>query len=319
MSTIVEPIEEYGLSKKNRPKSMFSKVGIVGCGTMGQNIARMISATGIEVVFLELSQEKIDQALDELNRELDNMINHWGMTSNEKRAILSRIKGTLNYSDFKDCDLVIESILSKIREKSVTIRKDVFKNIEKNVGEECIIATNSSTLVITELSSELSHKERCLSLHFSSTSQDAKIVEIARGLYTSPEVLQKIQLFVKMINKTAIPVEESPGLISPRLLVALVAEACSVLMENISNRDDIDRTMREGFGLPLGPFELADKIGLDRIIRWMDNLYNEFGDIKYKAPPILRRLVRANQVGRKSGKGFYTYDGNGNKLVENTL
>jgi len=237
------------------------------------------------------------------------------MTANEKRAILSRIKGTLDYADFKECDLVIDAILSKTREMSVSIRKEVFKNIEKHVSTECIIATNSSTLVITELSSELQHKERCLSLHFSSATSDAKIVEVAHGLHTTPEVSEKVLLFLKLINKTAIPIVESPGLISPRLIVALVAEACNVLMENISDRDDIDKTMREGFGLPLGPFELADKIGLDRVIRWMDNLYNEFGDIKYKAPPILRRLVRANQLGRNSGKGFYKYDSNGNKIL----
>jgi 3-hydroxybutyryl-CoA dehydrogenase len=312
-STIVEPIEAYALSKKDQPKVQFSKVGIVGCGTMGQNIARMISEKGIEVVFLELSNEIIEQSILEIEKELDAQIESWGMTESEKRAILSRIKGTITYSDFAGCDLVIEAILSSIREKSVEIRKEVFRQIEQNVGHDTIIATNSSTLVITELSSELQHKDRCISLHFPSTSLHAKIIEVARGINTSDKVMENIRKFVTLIGKEIIEVEESPGLISPRIICALVHEACNVYMEKVSSIPDIDHTMSRGFGLQLGPFELADKIGLDRIIRWMDNLYNEFGDIKYKAPPVLRRLNRAGYIGRKTAAGFYTYDERGKK------
>lgn len=312
-SMIIEPIEPYALSKKNHPKVQFSKVGIVGCGTMGQNIARMISEKGIDIIFLELSQKVIDQSRLEIEKDLDEQIEHWGMTESEKRAIISRIHGTLDYADFADCDLVIEAILSKIREKSVDIRKDVFREIEKEVSRDTIIATNSSTLVITELSSELQHKDRCISLHFPSTSHQAKIIEVAKGLNTSDKVIVDIKKFVTLIDKQIIVVDESPGLISPRIIVSLVNEACNVFMERVSTIPDIDRTMRAGFGLPLGPFELADKIGLDRIIRWMDNLYNEFGDLKYKTPPVLRRLYRAGFIGRKTSVGFYRYNENGKK------
>lgn len=311
---IVEQIENYALSKKSRPKSQFSQVGIVGAGTTGQRIILMIATKGIEVIFLDLSQEKIDQAIREMGNELDNQINHWGMTNGDKRSILSKIKGTTDYREFKDCDLVIECILSKVREFSLEIRKNVFKRIEENVRRDAIIATNSSTIVITELSSELEHKDRTLSLHFSTTNPDANIVEVVRGLHTTDYVIENVQKFATLIQKIPVPVDESPGLISVRLFVALMSEACEVFMEGVATKENIDLTMKNGLGLPLGPFEMADKIGLDKVIRWMDNLYKEFGDIKYKPSPVLKKLVRANRLGRKSGVGFYYYDQFGNKV-----
>lgn len=311
---IVESIEEYGLSKKDRPKQLFSKVGIVGCGSVGQNIAMMISSKELEVVFIELSEEKIDYAFCRMGIELDNMIDHWGMTPGEKRSILSRIHGHVGYEHLKGCDLVIEAIRSKTREQRVSCRKEVFKNIEKYVATDAIIATNSTTIVITELSSELENKHRCVSLHFLTTSPGAKMIEVVRGLYTSDEVYDRVCKFVRMLGKEVIPVEESPGLISVRLFVALVNEACEVLMEGVGTKEDIDKTMRVGLGLTLGPFELADKVGLDKVVRWMDNLYHEFGDIKYKASPVIKKLVRAMQYGRTSGQGFYTYDMSGKKI-----
>lgn len=314
---IIEAIEEYGLSSKNRPKQLFSKVGIVGCGTVGQNIAMMISQQELEVVFVELSEEKISYAMCKIERQLDEMIEHWGMTSGEKRAILSRINGHVGYENLKGCDLVIESIRSKTRERRISSRKEVFKNIEKYVSSDCIIATNSTTIVITELSSELEHKERCVSLHFLTNAPNAKMIEVVKGLYTSEEVYTKVVKFAKMLGKEAILCEESPGLISVRIFVAQINEACEVLMERVGSMEDIDKTMRVGLGQSLGPFELADKNGLDKVIRWMDNLYNEFGDKKYMASPIIKRLVRANQLGRISGKGFYQYDEDGNKIAPN--
>ncbi len=310
----VEPIEQYGLSQKDRPKTLFSKVGIVGCGSVGQAIARIISCRGIEVVFIELSEDLINQAVDSISCQLDRMIQRWGMTPGEKRSIMSRIRGTLDYKDLSDCDLVIEAILSKSREDSVGVRKEVFRRIEKFVSPETIIATNSTTLVITELSSELEHKERCVSLHFSTTSPDAAILEVARGLYTSDEAYDRVLTFGKLLSKVVIPVEESPGLISVRMLVVLINEACQILVESVATKEDIDLTMSSSLSTRQGPFEMADRIGLDRVLRYMNNLYSEFGDIKYKANPIIKKLVRANQLGRKTGKGFYQYDANGNRI-----
>ena len=315
----IEPIEQYGLSQKDRPKTLFSKVGIVGCGSVGQAIARIISCRGIEIVFIELSKSLIKQSIDSISCQLDRMIQRWGMTPGEKRSIMSRIRGTLDYEDLADCDLVIEAILSKTRENSVGVRKEVFRRIEKYVTPESIIATNSTTIVITELSSELEHKERCVSLHFSTTSPDAGILEVARGLYTSDEAYSRVLTFGKLLSKVVIPVEESPGLISVRLLVVLINEACHILGENVATKENIDLTMSSSLSTKQGPFEMADRIGLDRVLRYMENLFNEFGDIRYKANPQIKRLVRANQLGRKTGKGFYEYDENGTRIKNQTL
>lgn len=311
-----EAIENYALSAKSKPKVQFSQVGVVGCGSTGQSITLMIAGRGIEVVFLELNQNKIDEAFTEMEEQLDEKINHWGLTESEKKLILSRIKGTLSYKDLKNCDLVVESILSKQREYSVDIRKDVFRRIEEHVSEHTIIATNSTTTVITELSSDLEHKGRCVSLHFSTTAPEAKIVEVVRGLYANEDVCRNVRKFCKLINKHPIAVEESPGLISVRIGVSLISEACDILMEGVGSKEDIDLVMKNSLGLPLGPFEMADKIGLDRVYRWMENLYNEFGDKKYKASPILKKLIRAKQLGRKTCEGFYKYDEQGNKLKD---
>ena len=315
----VEPIEQYGLSKKDRPKTLFSKVGIVGCGSVGQVIARIISCRGIEVVFIELSEGLIAQAIDSIDCQLERMIQRWGMTPGEKRSIMSRIRGTLNYEDLSDCDLVIEAILSKSREDSVGVRKEVFRRIEKFVSPETIIATNSTTLVVTELSSELEHKERCVSLHFSTTTPDSGILEVAKGLYTSDDAYDKVLTFGKLMSKIVIPVEESPGLISVRLLVVLINEACQILVENVATKENIDLTLSSSLATKQGPFEMADRIGLDRVLRYMNNLYYEFGDLRYKANPVIKKLVRANQLGRKTRKGFYEYDENGNRIKPSTL
>jgi len=311
---IVESIENYGLSQKSRSRTLFSRVGVVGCGTVGQSIVLLISQKELEVVFIELSEEKVTSAICRMEQELDSMIDRWGMTPGEKRAILSRITGHVGYEHLRGCDLVIEAIRSKTREQRITYRKEVFKNIEKYVSPETIIATNSTTIAITELSSELEHKERCVSLHFITSAPGAKMIEVVRSLYTSDEVFDRVSKFITMIGKILVQVQESPGLISIRLFVTMVNEACEILMEGVGNKSDIDTTMRIGLGLSLGPFELADKIGLDKVERWMDNLYGEFGDIKYKASPVIKRHVRAHQFGRSTGKGFYTYDDTGKKI-----
>ncbi len=317
MTENIERLEDYGLSKDDKPKTLFSKVGVVGAGSVGQNIARMISSKGLDVVFLEINQQKIDQAYLDLARELDRMIERWGMTNSEKLGILSRIKGTTEYSSFKGCDIVIEAIKSSSRELSQDIHMNILKKIEEHVDRDTIIATNSSTHVITELTTFLTYKDRCVSFHFLTPEADARVVEVVKGLYTSQAAYDNTVKFAHLIGKKVIPVKESPGIISTRLFVPLINEACEILMEGVGKMEDIDLTMKVGFGLPLGPFEMADKIGLDKILRWCENLYDEFGDLKYKASPLLKKLVRANQWGRRTGKGFYEYNKDGMKITKN--
>ncbi len=316
---VTEPIEKYGLNKEMRPKILFSKIGIVGCGSVGQELAITASKHGIEVIFLELDDALVRHSFEEINKGLEHEINHWGLTPGEKSAILSRIKGTTFYRDFHDCELVIETIKAKQGQPSFEMRKEVFLNIEREVSDECIIATNSSTFVITELSSELKHKERCVSLHISTTAPGASVVELARGLHTTDEAYTKVIKFVKLLDKISIPVIESPGLVSVRLFVVLLNEACETLMEGVSSMENIDLTMRACFNMPLGPFEFADKVGLDKVVRWMENIYSEFGSSRYIASPMIKKLVRANRLGRESGIGFYEYDAEGNKIIEDIL
>jgi 3-hydroxybutyryl-CoA dehydrogenase len=311
---VIESIENYGLSQKSRSRTLFTKVGIVGCGSAGQSIALLISQKELEVVFIELSEEKVNSAFIKMEHELDNRIGRWGMTPGEKRAILARISGHIGYEHLSGCDLVIEAIRSKTRDQRITCRKEVFKNIEKYVSPGTIISTNSTTIAITELSAELEHKERCVSLHFITSAPGAKMIEVVRSLYTSDDVFERVSKFITMMGKVLVQVQESPGLISIRLFITMVNEACEILMEGVGTKADIDTTMRVGLGLTLGPFELADKVGLDKVERWMDNLYGEFGDIKYKASPVIKRLVRAHQYGRTTGQGFYTYDQSGKKI-----
>jgi 3-hydroxybutyryl-CoA dehydrogenase len=308
---LIEPIEDFGLSQKHQQRTLFSKIGIVGCGKDGQNIARIASANGIEVVFIELTNERIQNAYNRLGVVLDRRIDNWGMTQGEKKLILSRIKGSLDYKDLHDCDFVIEAIRAETSERKIIERKEVFKKIEAVVSPDCIIATNSTTIIITELSSELKFRDRCVSLHFFVQSPEARVCEVVKGLYTTEMVYNKVLKFVKMVNRQAIPVEESAGLISIRLYTALLNEACEVLLEGVGAMVDIDTVWRIGFGMRFGPFELADILGIDKINRWMENLYSEFGDPRYMPSPVIKKLCRARRFGVHVCSGFYTYDQNG--------
>ncbi len=310
---IKEKIENFALSTKERPKTEFSEIGIVGCGRVGQQLSILIASRGMNVVFKEISQTQIELAFKEIEEELDNRIAHWGLTPGEKRAILSRIKGTTDYKDFKNCDLVIETVIAQSRGKALEYHEDVLANIEKNVSRNTIIATNSATLSITEMASKLKYPDRSITMHISTASRESTLVEVARSIYTSDETCRNIRKFTILLGKEYIRVAESPGLVSVRIFGPIINEACNLLVENVASIENIDLAARKSLLLPMGPFEMADKIGIDKIVRWLDNMYEEFGDKQYKASPILRRLVRAGFIGRKTGRGFYFYTENGTK------
>ncbi len=315
---IRESIEDFSLSKERKKTSLFSKVGIVGCGLIGQNLARVSSYHGLDVVFIEVSQEKIDEAMAGINQMLDSRIEHWGLTESEKRAMLTRIEGTTDINRLAGCDIVVEAIRPVNRGMKIKERKEIFQQIEEVVDRNCIIATNSATVVITELSSELQYRDRCVSIHFFISSPEARIIEVVKGLYTSDESYAKVLKFVKQINRAMVPVDESAGLVSVRIFVVLLNEACEILMEGVASIEHIDLTMRIGFGMRLGPFEVADKMGLDKIVRWMENIYSEFGDVRYKPSPMIKKLVRAKNTGVSVGKGFYQYDEKGQRILKET-
>ncbi len=311
---IIEAIERYGLSKRNRKRTLFSRIGVVGCGKEGSVIATRAALKGIEVVFLEPNQERIENAYKRIEEQLNKKIQNWGLTENEKKAIIGRIQGSSNYEDFSGCDFVIEAIRydDQTGERQVTQRKEVFRKLEEVLSQRAIIASNVSTVVVTELAAEMEHQDRCIGLHFLSNIPDSHIIEIVRGLNTSDDTYNKVCQFARMINHEFVQVTESSGLISLRLFLIQLNEACSMLMEGVASVEDIDRVLTVGFGHRQGVFRTADQIGIEKIVKLLENLYEEYGHVKYKPSPILLRLSRAKLWGISKGKGFYTYDESGN-------
>lgn len=315
--SIIESIEEYGLSKKKKNSSkLFSKVGVVGCGCDGQYIARVCSSYGLEVIFKESSQNQINESLHKIESIMDGRIKNWGATESEKKAVMSRISTTTDLRDFKDCDLVIETMPTAGKGRNFQSRKNVFEELEKIVDRNCILATNSTTVIISDLVENLMHKDRCISIHFMINSFDSRIVEITKGLYTGDWAYQKVKQFIQMANRIVIPVEESVGLVSVRMFCVILNEACEMLLEGVGSKDDIEQLMKTGYGMRLGPFTIADVMGLDRVTRWMENLFNEFGDSRYKTNPMIKRLLRQHNYGVSSGAGFYAYNDNDEKINE---
>ena len=310
---IIEPIEKFGLSKRSRKRTLFSRIGVVGAGKEGSVIATTAALNGIEVAFLEPTEEKIVNAFSRIEEKLNKRIENWGLTQSEKRAIMGRIHGTTEYNDFEGCDFVIEAIRyndqTGIRE--VNQRKEVFKRLEEVLSPSAIIASNISTVVVTDLASELQHRDRCIGLHFLSNVPGSQIIEIVRCLYTSDETFDKVCQFAKMINHQYVSVQESTGLVSLRLFLNQLNEACGILMEGISNVEDIDRVLTVGFGHHQGVFRTADQMGIEKIVSLLNNMHQEYGHLKYKPSPILLRLFRAKHFGVSQGIGFYTYDEKG--------
>lgn len=305
-----ESLQDYSLRKKiNTDKSgTVQKVGLVGCGTIGQEIVQLISSHGIEVTFIDINAEMVDSIMQSIARSLDNIINKWGMTESDKRAIMSRIHGSSEFKDIADADFVIESINTRSRGTSLNARRDVFREIEKVVKPDVIIASNNATLLLSDLAAVLKHPERAVGFNFIMPATTVRIVEVIRGIDTSDIAYDSAIRFIKMLDKIPIPLNESLGNVSTRLIVTLINEACEILMEGVASVPQIDKTMKLGYGLQHGPFEMADRVGLDKVQKWMDNLYYEYGLQKFKASPILKRLVRANYLGRKVNKGFYKYE-----------
>jgi 3-hydroxybutyryl-CoA dehydrogenase len=308
MAEFIESLVGYSLTRKTEKNGTIQKIGVIGGGNMGQEMIIHIARNGLDVLFLDLSTEIIQSTLSHIDFLLDEIVDRWGMTSSEKKGILNKIKGTVNYSDLADCDIVIEAINNRKRGTNLELRKEVFRKIEAVTLPTTVIASNTATLMISDLSSVLSHPERAIGLHFISPVATNNIVEVVKSYQTTEEAFNTTCKFVKLIGKKTIVVNESPGVISTRLMVTLINEACHILMEGVSTVKDIDETMKQALGHQFGPFEMADRIGLDKLLKWMDNLFAEFGELKYKPSPILKRLVRQNHMGKAHGIGFYKYE-----------
>ncbi len=310
---MTETLTDFALGKKIVQEGTLQKVGVVGAGTTGQQIIRLVAKAGIDVVFVDLSEDRVKEIFEALDKQLDEKINRWGLTPGEKRAMLSRIQGSSDFSILKGCNVVIETIHSKKKGTSLEIRREVFKKIEDVVDSKTTIVSNTATLNISEIAEVLKYPQRALGLHFILPVDQVKVVEVVRTSKTDPHNFECISKFMKMVDKELIQVQESPGNISTRMIVPMINEACSILLEGVASVSEIDKTIKHTTGYQTGPFEMADNIGIDKVLKWMENLYNEFGEIRFKPSPIIKRLARAGMVGRESGEGFYLYK-NGKRI-----
>jgi 3-hydroxybutyryl-CoA dehydrogenase len=289
----------------------FAKVAVIGAGVMGQGISQTIASTGTEVLLFDINQEHLKVSVKSLSDEMDREIERWGMTSSEKKAILSRIKMSTDLGEAVDFPLIIESIPEAIEQK-----KNLLSKLDKICPPETIFVTNTSTLSITEIGAATGRPEKVIGLHFLNPVPKIPLVEIVRGLKTSDDTYNKTKEFAQSLGKTSVKVFEYPGYVTTRIIVPLLNEAMHVLMEGVATAPDIDNAIKLGYGFNIGPLALADKMGLDVVMAWMENLLSELSDHKYNPCPLLRKMVRAGQLGVKSGQGFFKYDKEGNRIIE---
>jgi 3-hydroxybutyryl-CoA dehydrogenase len=277
-------------------------IGVVGSGTMGSGIAHVFALAGHEVVLVDISKELLDRAVNGIAGNLERQVKKQGISAAQKQAALAAIRTTTAYTALAPCRLVIEAV-AEDRE----VKKQVLKQIEAAVAEECIIATNTSTISITELASCLRGPERFIGMHFMNPVPVMQLVEVIGALETAEAVSAQVVALAQNIGKTPVLVKDSPGFVLNRLLIPMLNEAVFVLDSGVAAAEAIDACLKLGANHPLGPLALADLIGLDICLHVMEVLHSDFGDPKYRPCPLLRRMVAAGRLGRKAGRGFYEY------------
>jgi len=280
----------------------FQHIGVVGAGTMGNGIAQVCAMAGLRITMVDVSEDALRRGLATITGSLERLVRKDRMSEPERAAALSRVSTTTSYDALRDADLVIEAATENLE-----LKLRILRQLESIVGEQALVATNTSSISITQLAAALKRPERFVGLHFFNPVPMMALLEIIRGLQTSDETHAAAVAFAKSVNKTPVTVRNSPGFVVNRVLIPMINEAVFVLQEGLATPDDIDAAMKLGCNHPIGPLALADMIGLDTLLAVMRVLYDGFDDTKYRPAPLLKEMVEAGRLGRKSGRGFYDY------------
>ncbi|MEW9096339.1 MAG: 3-hydroxybutyryl-CoA dehydrogenase [Clostridiaceae bacterium] len=278
------------------------KICVLGAGTMGAGIAQAFAVKGYEVVLRDIKDEFVEKGLNGINKSLSRLVSKEKMTQEDMDAILSRITGTVDLNMAEDCDLVIEAAI-----ENMAIKREIFGDLDRICKPETILASNTSSLSITEIATATKRPDKVIGMHFFNPAPVMKLVEIIRGMATSQETYDAVKEVSVAIGKDPVEVAEAPGFVVNRILIPMINEAVGIYAEGIASPEDIDKAMMLGANHPMGPLALGDLIGLDVCLAIMDVLYSETGDSKYRAHSLLRKYVRAGWLGRKTGRGFHNY------------
>jgi len=277
------------------------KIGVVGAGTMGSGIAQVAATSGFEVILQDINPEQLNRALKTMEKSLDKLIEK-GKVSEARDSILSRVKMTTELASLKEADFVIEAVF-----ENVEVKKQVLQALDSLLRDEVIFTSNTSSISITRLAAFTSRADRFMGMHFMNPVPLMALVELIKGLQTSAETFAIVKGLAEKMGKVPVEASDFPGFISNRILMPMINEAVFALMEGVGTAEAIDTVMKLGMNHPMGPLALADLIGLDICLNIMEVLYEGFRDPKYRPCPLLRKMVEAGYLGRKSGRGFYNY------------